>query len=1442
MKRLFTNEELQHAAQDPQFLKHLTIASDGYVLLQMKKAGLMPELSTLLSQANIHNVMFILDHFDLNRDEQTKIAPLFKQDGRTSSKLTQLLMNESEVDAAILSGTPLHEKTLLTSRQILTYPSELRHLLNNDEHVMADVLKNSLSQFNSDLIFEMDRDLLMHHLDLFNVFPEAFHEDNYRSYYLELLKEHNEATRQYTDYRDFLHWPFKKGDQELLMTILKQSPDYIKYEDVQRLKGADKLLDPMSFLLNVRFQNLKEFSTDDLNEHQEAIHERLFEIASGTYRHLRRHNEHSGISRLAHLEMTPEQFDHLLDDVFLERLFSNNIPMDLDSWYRDDSESRAKYLILRKKLVRHLLKQQDPLAEALPEPLSDNSQQSEAGDKEGLKNSDGLPDHLPQDPHRRFPASLRLGRFLHSLFNEHESDRELKKLNEELLVAYLPSLLKMSHPQGYFNEFRHADFSHFPDVYETLTQTHATPNLLALTLANWHKERPKEDSKAGSGHKKKNKSVDPEEEIAPVDPNYQPDFKKISTWEKTVHELLLRLPASSASLLCEHYRFPVSRTQRQSWQNELSNTELQNSSTGSSTAHPHSDDPVDEKRAAIHRLHSVLKTVGISQEFSANLLHNNETPIEALARPIPQRFSVEDDFLNVDYQQFFSLPDHHQQLLMIFNPHFLNDFEAANLEPSEDFLISLLADYQVGKRFDYLKHFVDQNPQRIQSMSSLVEKMIKHPEAKDLIQVDLDQQSKITLLQMDDLMAQSAHTEALYLEAEELWNALKTNKRNYDYEYDDEEEDEEDDEENGLHEEPENASFSEALTVPSLATQVKNAESITKSFIAKTFTWTRSPEFEHAQSSADHLQQRSEQALKGLDTASVTTAEDLGPTNSPSLLSKSSLKSFLKQKDETTKSLDQLQTELKKLHRNLQDELRGAIETLPYEKITTELERHLQSKDFASFYFLSKQTRYHQQEEGDLFNALVESMDAATFKKTFKEEPHFVSLLQRKTDGYSFLERQNFFLDFKNDEDNLSILKMLVHEAPKPFEPSSSQSLARTCSLFSQDVLDRILPGFLIEHFPQVAYDEYDFRYSPRRYFGSEKRHLINRRYTDKELVLLTQKMAAMDGGFFKNTGANAHTVEVMENHLSDETLSTSKNADVIRAETLAWFEGFLDQVKDNPVLYCQLAKGNLFNSICPKAPSPPETDPDFNSHYWNSHCYIHDHFDFNIVLEGARQIARQITAHKGDDSFNSKLAVSVLEQISYCLNSDYTEYKKSSDTIYVTRYSEEQLIAFAKVIYEEAPLLFYSLNRIGTQPVGEFLAEFGNAIFDDQIAEKLFLPHTGHRSTYCTLESHYGQARSEKPAEILTAALHYMIKESRHQDFEFLNWVMKNLSFKDEAFDYGAAYQGPFKTEALHLGVLRYFEKHADLQALFAVGLERFELSNITGQAAQKKRKVMRM
>lgn len=216
--------------------------------------------------------MFILDNYSLDREAQKKIAPFFKR-SMASARLGGALLDEESVEALLLEGEMLAPGTILSLRQMRTFPEQINALYKESDAEMNAIACASLARLSFDEALSLDSSFHQHNLHALCSMPGFFADAGRRETYMELALSRADGGGAAPRWSEFEAWPFEAAERPFLMSLIstKSARDRPSYEELRTNASAVALVSPSDFFEASNAADISSFSIQEVAESLPAI-------------------------------------------------------------------------------------------------------------------------------------------------------------------------------------------------------------------------------------------------------------------------------------------------------------------------------------------------------------------------------------------------------------------------------------------------------------------------------------------------------------------------------------------------------------------------------------------------------------------------------------------------------------------------------------------------------------------------------------------------------------------------------------------------------------------------------------------------------------------------------------------------------------------------------------------------------------------------------------------------------------------------------------------------------------------------------------------------------------------------------------------------------------------------------------------------------------------
>lgn len=266
---IYTKEQLEEISRDVNLLKQSSIDTCGFVFEQLKNVNMSPEKDIMMNSLNIFSISYLLDNYELSKEDKVKLLPFF-----ASSSNHSIIEESTSTDESIISflkeKKPLYRSTILDYDVFCSHTEEIKHQFELDEYSMSEILVKSAKTWGYKKISKISKSILFDMPFFFEALtpgelntPEI--KPLFKEYLLTVLKNGYGVT-----YNDIIDYWFEQEDRELLEKFLESTNDNprksISYAQIQSLNGADKLISKIDYFEKYKVLDFTGWSKEDLKE------------------------------------------------------------------------------------------------------------------------------------------------------------------------------------------------------------------------------------------------------------------------------------------------------------------------------------------------------------------------------------------------------------------------------------------------------------------------------------------------------------------------------------------------------------------------------------------------------------------------------------------------------------------------------------------------------------------------------------------------------------------------------------------------------------------------------------------------------------------------------------------------------------------------------------------------------------------------------------------------------------------------------------------------------------------------------------------------------------------------------------------------------------------------------------------------------------------------
>jgi hypothetical protein len=338
MLRRFDPDQLRQAKSDPKLLGDLVEASSGYVLQKMRQEGLMPSLEILMACPSADSLSFILDHYELDREQRVVLAPFFQRE-TGNERLAGGVWDEARIERALLSAEPLPKTAALSVDLLMRHPQAIEKQAEFGEYEFENMLTRSVQALSLKEFMRLDRGMLVSNHYLFEACNRHYHDNEFKRLAKDLGKEASAGRGGLLRLENYSSWPFGPEDKDFLAALLAERcvepRRCLDWANVKALHGAEELIGREEFFDRFNPRDIDMFSTEEVVANKGRIQASwLGQIQAEDY---------GRISRLVSFKCLAQSFALVFDEDFAKRVL--DLPgstLDFSSAWQDDYESKKK--------------------------------------------------------------------------------------------------------------------------------------------------------------------------------------------------------------------------------------------------------------------------------------------------------------------------------------------------------------------------------------------------------------------------------------------------------------------------------------------------------------------------------------------------------------------------------------------------------------------------------------------------------------------------------------------------------------------------------------------------------------------------------------------------------------------------------------------------------------------------------------------------------------------------------------------------------------------------------------------------------------------------------------------------------------------------------------------------------------------------------------------
>ena len=507
---------------------------------------------------------------------------------------------------------------------------------------------------------------------------------------------------------------------------------------------------------------------------------------------------------------------------------------------------------------------------------------------------------------------------------------------------------------------------------------------------------------------------------------------------------------------------------------------------------------------------------------------------------------------------------------------------------------------------------------------------------------------------------------------------------------------------------------------------------------------------------------------------------------------------------------------LSALVRTAAEELSRVLVSMPHGAVANGIGLALEEGRFADVAALARAGLPPSQEIGSRLRAKVESMARTGLCEALAIHGSDGDALRAAIKGsVAYGGRGSWELDAGSPESN--------HRLAHALMPLFGSDPLYALSLFSGAVAAGFSNEFAIENFPELIFYRYELApCGPKQLM--DRRHAVGRPYSNEQVIKIWDRMEAR-GGAFAHADINADYSHFISANFEGDPQR------YLECRQLA---------KSRPKLYCLLSH-SLAEECCMRelieqealASNREEVQKNMPGRDELRAMFCRRWTDWAVAQEGMAQTFDEMSCREGDEGFNSKLANRAIDQAiwsTYAQVEDVQGNKRREPSI-----SEEQSHQMLAMICSKAPLRLYEVSQLGAfESVGARLASHGRLYFEEDAIDRFVFPPTAHEAEHYSLR----EWLADSARGVGLALAHWMLSEGRSEDARFLDWWLREDSFRKGELA-GRPGMGGTGMWDYHRGVADFMAGDPEVSAVLRVAFERMSLQEIAVAPGARRSKV---
>ena len=446
-----------------------------------------------------------------------------------------------------------------------------------------------------------------------------------------------------------------------------------------------------------------------------------------------------------------------------------------------------------------------------------------------------------------------------------------------------------------------------------------------------------------------------------------------------------------------------------------------------------------------------------------------------------------------------------------------------------------------------------------------------------------------------------------------------------------------------------------------------------------------------------------------------------------------------------------------------------------------------------------------------IFREHLQSLSCVDFLAAYEPGSPFWDLVTRQA---SLAGHESLGLDFGSARDNAAVAQSLVG-AGIDFRPEAFLS-------FSVRARKGFVEDFIVEHFPEKALADSSLSFRRGQADSPNSNSIATRPYEVDEIIRIWDA-ACSRGDLFSSRSMDAPNC--LQGFLAD-AIGSDENI----------FSMLVEKSKTRPILHCLLASSRIAGGFASAIPELSALDNGRACRDEKHMLHVAHRFDWRILCQGVADVFEVLREFPNS---NAKTAHSIVDAT--CWASNYPVSGASgSDCASILTHG--QSVDLLRVFCHHAPAHLYSLRYAGSICVER---EGARIIVDecaDQALDQLILHSDLGRSEHCSIFAPPSIVNPRALA-ILFHVCSKMVSESRRDDLELMDWMLKSRAFKRSELQ--GRHQGFEPASRIGISAIQCIDAIAatpELRSAVEAGIERLEIAAVVGDNATRRKKAFRM